>query len=319
MRSLVAQDDPQWTVVDLLAQSFKRNGSETAIRWNGDVISYAELDRRSAQLAAEPALPATPAQTIFAGALARLRDIFGLETFATFIFTPPSAGELQQSFDSISAGLQSEKVTDNPTIFLEQATEVREALARWRRLALYVVALGNGRPLPRLDVAQLPAVPGERWIGLPFDSTQSPPPINGFSPLIYSYGTAPPDTGPNAVWSGILLDDWAEIVPRAQEETGIAFHYDSPGAEAPQAILVVVPSSTGQPCPNDPAVDGWKGTDFSATVSETLDLAKIRSVDAQMIDFGQLFPTIYLTENTRGAIPTTNWLGQLFTRLGLRI
>ncbi|HTI21479.1 MAG TPA: amino acid adenylation domain-containing protein [Kutzneria sp.] len=51
MRSLVTQDDPQWTVVDLLAQSFKRNGNEPAIRWNGDVISYADLDRRSAQLA----------------------------------------------------------------------------------------------------------------------------------------------------------------------------------------------------------------------------------------------------------------------------
>jgi hypothetical protein len=34
-----------------------------------------------------------------------------------------------------------------------------------------------------------------------------------------------------------------------------------------------------------------------------------------MVDFGQLFPSIYLTENVRGAVPTTNWFGSLFSRL----
>jgi hypothetical protein len=83
---------------------------------------------------------------------------------------------------------------------------------------------------------------------------------------------------------------------------------------------VAVPSSTAQQaCVNDPSIDGWQGADLSATISETLDLAKIRSVDAQMVDFGQLFPTIYLTENTQRSYFSTSWLNQLFTRLGLRI
>jgi hypothetical protein len=62
-------------------------------------------------------------------------------------------------------------------------------------------------------------------------------------------------------------------------------------------------------------IDGWVANDLIATLNETIDLAKIRTVDAQMVDFGQLFPSIYLTENVRGAVPTTNWFGSLFSRL----
>jgi hypothetical protein len=280
----------------------------------------AELQSRLDQANGTPPLdpsPAPPSTAIFQRSLDILRDAFGLDAFATFAFNPPGPDELKQSFASIGSDLQSEGATDAPTIFLQQATEMREGLARWRRLSLYAGALG--RPRPRLDVAQIPAVPGERWIGLPFTGEQSPPPVNGFSPLIYSYGTAAPDSSTGTTWAGLLLDDWNEILPSAEEETGIAFHYDSPGAEAPQVILVAVPSSTGQPCPNDSSIDGWQGADLSATISETLDLAKIRSVDAQMVDFGQLFPTIYLTENTQRSYFSTNWLNQLFTRLGLRI
>jgi hypothetical protein len=114
-----------------------------------------------------------------------------------------------------------------------------------------------------------------------------------------------------------MLDSWVEVVPQASEETGIAFHYDSPGAEAPQTILVVPPSSVGSPCPNDPTIDGWQANDLAATLAETVDLAKIRTVDAQMVDFGQLFPSIYLSENVQRHVPTTSWLGSLFERIAL--
>jgi hypothetical protein len=281
----------------------------------------AELQSRIDQATGTPPLdpnPTPPSTAIFQRSLDILRDVLGLDAFATFAFNPPGPDELAQSFASIASELQSEPVPDAPAIFLQQATEMRDGLGRWRRLSLYAGALG--RPRPRLDVAQIPFVPDERWIGLPFTGTQSPPPINGFSPLIYSYGTAAPDTSTGTTWAGLLLDDWNEILPSAEEETGIAFHYDSPGAEAPQVILVAVPSSTAQQaCVNDPSIDGWQGADLSATISETLDLAKIRSVDAQMVDFGQLFPTIYLTENTQRSYFSTSWLNQLFTRLGLRI
>jgi hypothetical protein len=273
----------------------------------------AELTRRETELAGTPALtPGALPITIAERALADLRVVFGADTLATLRFTAPGGAELAQSFKAVAAAFAPDE-RDEPTRFLQGAAEVREGLGRWRRLALYAGALGRSRP--RLDVAQLPSVPGERWIGLSFPAGTAPP-ANGFSPLLYSYGAAAPD--PADVWSGLLLDQWTEIVPRANEETGIAFHYDSPGAEAPQAILVVPPSSKGQPCPNDASIDGWQTNDLTATLDETVDLAKIRTVDAQMVDFGQIFPSIYLSENVRRHVPTTSWLGALFTKLALR-
>jgi hypothetical protein len=277
--------------------------------------TQADLERRQADLEANPSLPvgSTPS-AIVERALTRLKIIFGQETMATFQFTSPNGAELSRSFTAIAAAMTPAE-RDEPIRFLQGAAEVRDPLRRWRRMELYIRALKRARP--RLDVAQLPSVPGERWIGLPFDTTagQPPPPPNGFSPLLYSYGTAAPD--PAQSWAGLLLDAWTEIVPRDSEETGIAFHYDSPGAEAPQAILVVPPSSVGQPCPNDNTIDGWQAADMIATLNETIDLAKIRTVDAQMVDFGQLFPSIYLTENVGGNVATTNWLGSLFARLAI--
>jgi hypothetical protein len=277
--------------------------------------TQADLERRQADLEANPSLPVGSTPTaIVERALTRLKIIFGQETMATFQFTSANKAELSRSFTAIAAAMTPAE-RDEPLRFLQGAAEVRDPLRRWRRMELYIRALKRARP--RLDVAQLPSVPGQRWIGLPFDTTagQQPPPPNGFSPLLYSYGTGAPD--PAQPWSGLLLDTWTEIVPRDSEETGIAFHYDSPGAEAPQAILVVPPSSVGQPCPNDSSIDGWQAADMIATLSETIDLAKIRTVDAQMVDFGQLFPSIYLTENVRGHVPTTNWLGSLFARLAI--
>nr|AGS49590.1 pyoverdine sidechain non-ribosomal peptide synthetase PvdD [uncultured bacterium esnapd10] len=48
MRSL---DAPKWTIVEHLEESLKSNADLPAIRWDGAVISYGELDRRSSQLA----------------------------------------------------------------------------------------------------------------------------------------------------------------------------------------------------------------------------------------------------------------------------
>ncbi|MEU0880590.1 amino acid adenylation domain-containing protein [Lentzea sp. NPDC005914] len=49
LRSLV--DAPKWTIVEHLEESLKRNADLPAVRWDGEVISYGELDRRSARLA----------------------------------------------------------------------------------------------------------------------------------------------------------------------------------------------------------------------------------------------------------------------------
>jgi hypothetical protein len=147
---------------------------------------------------------------------------------------------------------------------------------------------------------QLPLLPEERWIGLPF--TGDPPDAGRVSILAYSAGGAP--FTPSDTWRGLMLDEWVELIPRAKESTAVALHYDNPGAEAGQAVLVAVPAKPGA---------NWLLDDLVGAIDETADLAKIRAVDAQLLDLGQLLPAIFFTENTQSQHTTsTTWFGSLF-------
>jgi hypothetical protein len=117
--------------------------------------------------------------------------------------------------------------------------------------------------------------------------------------LLHSSGTAAPVPGSGL--RGILIDEWTEVIPSAQEETAIAFHYDAPGGEAPQAILVAVPSGTGA---------NWSLDDVVATLDETLDLAHMRTVDLETLGLGQLAPGITLASNAENKTPSTDFSGR---------
>jgi hypothetical protein len=103
--------------------------------------------------------------------------------------------------------------------------------------------------------------------------------------LLLSYaGELDPSTG----WTGVLLDTWTEIIPNAKEETGMAFHYDSPRAQAPQAILVAVPSRSSA---------FWTLDELLASLEQTLDLMKIRAVDQEHLGLGQMLPAAVFAQN----------------------
>jgi hypothetical protein len=86
-----------------------------------------------------------------------------------------------------------------------------------------------------------------------------------------------------------MIDEWVELIPNATEITGLAFHYDVARAEAPQAVLLAVPPVPGQP---------WDFNTLATIVSETLDLAKSRGVDARLLgSLSQLLPAIYFQAN----------------------
>lgn len=87
-------------------------------------------------------------------------------------------------------------------------------------------------------------------------------------------------------WFGLFLDDWTDTIPNIQETTGVAFHYDDPGAEAAQAVLLAVPPAAAQT---------WDIETFAAILNETVDLSHIRAVDLELLGtLGQLIPAIYL-------------------------
>jgi hypothetical protein len=95
------------------------------------------------------------------------------------------------------------------------------------------------------------------------------------------------------------------MIARPTEQTGIALHYDNPGADAPQAILIAVPP-TSRPL--------WDLASLLAILNETLDLAKVRTVDGELLGaLGQVLPAIYLADSTEEVTVRTQFAGTLTT------
>ena len=84
-----------------------------------------------------------------------------------------------------------------------------------------------------------------------------------------------------------------------RETTGLAFHFDRPSAEAPQAMLLVTPATW----------DGrWRWADLVGALDETLDLAKQRAVEPAQLDatpLARFLPTTMPAAGLRGISITT--------------
>ena len=99
--------------------------------------------------------------------------------------------------------------------------------------------------------------------------------------------------------TGLLIDEWVEVVPNAKETTGIALQYDQPNSAPPQTILVAVPPDVESP---------WTVWSLQQVLLETLDLARIRAVDASTLDeVGHYLPALYFAYNTLGDTVSTDF------------
>ena len=101
---------------------------------------------------------------------------------------------------------------------------------------------------------------------------------------------------------GLLVDEWVETVPRREEVTGIAFNYNQPNSMPPAAILLAVtPQETGR----------WQWNHLAGTVLDTMERARLRAVEPDMIDtlaaIGTLLPSTlgeFSTSRTRSSSTT---------------
>lgn len=81
--------------------------------------------------------------------------------------------------------------------------------------------------------------------------------------------------------SGFVFDSWTEKVPAELVDTGVAFHYDQPDAQAPQSILLVVPSVIDPVAPVP-----WTDEELYGAIDTALELAVLR-----LVDLDALLPT----------------------------
>lgn len=205
------------------------------------------------------------------------RAVFGDEFVLVPSFVPPStqAEEWEKAYNNTSQLLNYQQATLKNAFpvddWLHGIARVHEKIHHLENLTFLTEAFST--TTPALHPAQFPFEADVPWLALEF-----PPDTNEKlerDHLLYTAIYTGAGFDKNQPQCGLLLDEWTEIIPSETETTGIAFHFDKPNAEPPQAILLATP----------PNFNGaWQWEDLVTTLHDTLDLARLRAVEPQQLD-----------------------------------
>jgi hypothetical protein len=213
---------------------------------------------------------------------ARLNAIFG----DNFLILPALDSAYTAGWTQLWAGSSSLQGGDPlaANTWFQRMARLRPGVSRLDAALLYAEALA-GASLGHFDVAQLPATGGDRWLAL---SRTGATPSGRLSLVAF----APQSIAAGTPVAGLTIDEWVEVLPDAQQITGISLHHDDPTARAPQALLLGVR-------PDD--FPEWTLESVEGTVLEALDLAKLRAVDTDALSgLGHYLPALYFAYNTGG-------------------
>lgn len=229
--------------------------------------------------------------------LALAETVFGAGFVVLPRFIPPDLAALRSAFAQSASLVASDPGA--PARWAAQLGHVRPGIARLETALtlgqLLGVDGGDGGDLSAPLLGQLPATPGDRWLGLPLDPAH--PPARGRLALACVAAGGDPLTAGS--FAGLLIDEWPERIPSAAENAAVAFHCAEPRARAPQALLLAV-------CPD--ARPAWDDDLVTGILEEALDLARIRAVDLDSVqEVGQILPALYFALNLQGATVSANF------------
>lgn len=175
--------------------------------------------------------------------------------------------------------------------WLHRSALVREPLDGFASLLMHAEARGEDVS-GQLSVVQQPHRPGAAWIALPFKK-DGPPPHGILGLVLHSWKPVAAAKS----FAGVLVDGWTETLPAAKETTAVTFHYDAPGARAPQAVLLAVHPSTRP--------QTWDFPTLLDTVNEAADLAQLRTLSAkEYAPLASFLPAIYLPDDYTRDVPS---------------
>lgn len=247
------------------------------------IIEKARLTPAAALLTQHDALadPAARARLLGEAAKKLLGDDAIL--IAEFKLDDDQGMALQYAYEASVAGdplkwQRTVKHTPEPVdTWLYGVARVREKMQAWEQVVMLAGAFGAAEP--NLLPLQIPWKVVDHWLGLEYPASYAP---DGDRLCYTAHFAGPFD---RAQWHcGLLIDEWTEVIPAKRETTGLAFHYDRPNAEAPQALLLVTPPAF---------IGSWQWEDLVGAVGETLDRAKSRAVEPKDIDetaYAQFLP-----------------------------
>jgi hypothetical protein len=237
-------------------------------------------------------------------AIERMQAVFG----ASFVALPRFArdgtsGQANELADALAASTQ---VQDGDELqvytWFTRCERVRDAVSRlgWPLRGAEVLATGEKL---RLSVAQMPLKSSDstegtesidRWVGL------APLPGKNIKAGKLSLVVQSDSTfNANEALTGLMIDEWVEVVPSRSETTAIAFQYNPPNTCAPQNVLLAVPPVPGKP---------WTVSDLHRVLVETLDLAKLRTIDTEMLgELAHYVPALFFAFNAEGDAVSTDF------------
>jgi hypothetical protein len=219
----------------------------------------------------------------------RLRLLFGDGFPVLPTLEAPRSDELAASLAARATLTRDDDLA--PRAWLGRMALVRPETDALVRL-LGAAELTGGTEAGDVALMQVPHAPGEPWVALPFGET---PPRAHCAIVAHWSGTA----DPARTLAGLFVDAWPETVPSATEVTGISFHYDAPGARAPQAVLLAVSPAAAEAA--------WTFDALLETVREAYRLGRIRAVGPRELELlGPVLPATYLPESYSKDVPSVH-------------
>ena len=190
-----------------------------------------------------------------------------------FELTPEHGGELRNAVQLAGTGdpLAHLAATHDAPVddWLHGIARVRPKLHAWETLLLIGGALGAGEP--ELTPIQLPYRADEPWLGLEHPAA---PQIDGERLLYTAHHATAFD--PARRQCGLLVDEWTEVLPgRVRDDRDrVPLRPAEQRAAAGHALVALPAEQTG----------AWDVADIVDAISETLDLARLRAVEPDLID-----------------------------------
>lgn len=210
-----------------------------------------------------------------------------LAAAASFGELPPAAGLLRHSADPMVV-----------ETWFQGAACVRERLGLLETIATMGDAFGAAyfslRPL------QLPFRTADHWVAVEYPEEFKP--AGDFLSIVQHAASG---FDPAATQTGLLVDAWTEVIPNRVETTGVAIHYNQPGAQPPQTLLLAVaPELTGT----------WTWIELLGVVTDTLRRSKLRAVEPDHLQasaLAHLLPAVLTPTASRvGATVSADLLHQ---------